>query len=119
MEPYWFAGANGRKVEGFVVRPPGFDAGKKYPVKFLMHGGPQGSWGDAWSYRWNPELFAADGYVVVMVNPRGSTGYGQQFVDEVSGDWGGRPYVDLMKGLDAAEAKFPFIDKTQGVCAGG
>jgi dipeptidyl aminopeptidase/acylaminoacyl peptidase len=118
MESYWFAGANGTKVEGFVVRPPGFDAAKKYPVKFLMHGGPQGSWGDAWSYRWNPELFAADGYVVVMVNPRGSTGYGQQFVDEVSGDWGGRPYVDLMKGLDAAEAKFPFIDKTRECALG-
>jgi dipeptidyl aminopeptidase/acylaminoacyl peptidase len=118
MEPYWFDGANGTKVEGFVVRPPGFDPGKKYPVKFLMHGGPQGNWGDGWSYRWNPELFAASGYVVVMVNPRGSTGYGQQFVDEVSGDWGGRPYVDLMKGLDAAEAKFPFIDKTRECALG-
>ncbi|WP_254059715.1 S9 family peptidase [Granulicella sp. L46] len=118
MESYWFAGANGTKVEGFVVRPPHFDAGKKYPVKFLIHGGPQGSWGDAWSYRWNPELFAASGYVVVMVNPRGSTGYGQQFVDEVSGDWGGRPYVDLMKGLDAAEAKFSFIDKTRECALG-
>ena len=118
MESYWFAGANGTKVEGFVVRPPGFDAGKKYPVKFLMHGGPQGNWGDGWSYRWNPELFAADGYVVVMVNPRGSTGYGQQFVDEVSGDWGGRPYVELMKGLDAAEAKFSFINKTRECALG-
>jgi dipeptidyl aminopeptidase/acylaminoacyl peptidase len=118
MESYWFDGAGGTKVEGFVVRPPGFDAEKKYPVKFLMHGGPQGSWGDAWSYRWNPELFAASGYVLVMVNPRGSTGYGQLFVDEVSGDWGGRPYVDLMKGLDAAEAKFPFIDKTRECALG-
>jgi dipeptidyl aminopeptidase/acylaminoacyl peptidase len=118
MEAFWFDGANGTKVEGFVVRPPGFDAAKKYPVKFLMHGGPQGAWGDAWSYRWNPELFAADGYVVVMVNPRGSTGYGQQFVDEVSGDWGGRPFVDLMKGLDAAEAKFAFIDKTRECALG-
>ena len=118
MEPYWFAGANGTKVEGFVVRPPNFDPSKKYPVKFLMHGGPQGNWGDGWSYRWNPELFAASGYVVVMVNPRGSTGYGQQFVDEVSGDWGGRPYVDLMKGLDAAEVQFPFIDKTRECALG-
>jgi len=101
-----------------VVRPPHFDPAKKYPVKFLMHGGPQGNWGDAWSYRWNPELFAASGYVVVMVNPRGSTGYGQQFVDEVSGDWGGRPYVDLMKGLDAAEAQFSFIDKTRECALG-
>jgi len=118
MEPYWFAGAGGTNVEGFVVRPPHFDPAKKYPVKFLMHGGPQGSWGDAWSYRWNPELFAASGYVVVMVNPRGSTGYGQQFVEEVAGDWGGRPYVDLMKGLDAAEAQFAFIDKTRECALG-
>ena len=113
MEPFWFAGAGGMKVEGFVLRPPGFDPARKYPVKFLMHGGPQGAWGNAWSYRWNPELFAADGYVVVMVNPRGSTGYGQAFIDGVNGDWGGKPYVDLVKGLDAAEAKYPFIDRTR------
>ncbi len=106
-------------MQGFVVRPPNFDPAMKYPVKFLIHGGPQGAWGDAWSYRWNPELMAASGYVVVMVNPRGSTGYGQAFIDGVNGDWGGKAYVDLMKGLDAAEAKYPFIDKDAGVCAGG
>ena len=83
-----------------------------------MHGGPQTAWGDAWSYRWNAELFAADGYVVVMINRRGSTGYGQKFVDEVSGDWGGRAYVDLMKGLDFAETKYPFIDKTRECALG-
>ena len=118
LEPFWFAGADGTKVEGFVVRPPNFDPAKKYPVKYLLHGGPQTAWGDDWSYRWNAELFAADGYVVVMVNRRGSTGYGQQFVDEVSGDWGGRPFVDLMKGLDYAEAKYPFIDKTRECALG-
>jgi dipeptidyl aminopeptidase/acylaminoacyl peptidase len=118
LESFWFPGANGTKVEGFLVKPPNFDPAKKYPLKFLIHGGPQGAWGDAWSYRWNPELFAANGYVVVMINPRGSTGYGQQFVDEVSGDWGGRPYIDLMKGLDYAEAKFPFIDKTRECALG-
>jgi dipeptidyl aminopeptidase/acylaminoacyl peptidase len=80
QESFWFDGANGTRVEGFIVKPPNFDPAKKYPVKFLIHGGPQGAWGDAWSYRWNPELFAADGYVVVMVNPRGSTGYGQRFL---------------------------------------
>jgi dipeptidyl aminopeptidase/acylaminoacyl peptidase len=111
MESFTFAGANGTEVQGFLIRPPNFDPSKKYPLKFLIHGGPQGAWGDAWSYRWNPELFAANGYVVVMINPRGSTGYGQQFVDEVSGDWGGRPYFDLMKGLDYVEDKYPFIDK--------
>jgi dipeptidyl aminopeptidase/acylaminoacyl peptidase len=118
MESFWFAGANGTKVEGFLIRPPGFDPAKKYPLKFLIHGGPQGAWGDAWSYRWNPELFAADGYVVVMINPRGSTGYGQRFLEEVSGDWGGRPYIDLMRGLDYAEATYPFIDKSRECALG-
>ena len=100
------------------MRPPGFDPAKKYPVKFLMHGGPQTAWGDAWSFRWNWELMAANGYVVVGINRRGSTGYGQKFVDEVSGDWGGRAYVDLMKGLDYAEAKYPFMDKTRECALG-
>ena len=114
-----FAGADGVPVEGFIIRPPNFDASKKYPLKFLIHGGPQGAWGEAWSYRWNPELFAANGYVVVMINPHGSTGYGQAFVDGVNGDWGGKPYVDLMKGLDYAETKYPFIDKTRECALGG
>jgi len=117
-ENFWFEGADGAKVEGFLVKPPNFDPSKKYPVKFLIHGGPQGAWGDAWSYRWNPELFAANGYVVVMVNPRGSTGYGQRFLEEVSGDWGGRPYVDLMKGLDYAEQHYSFIDKNRECALG-
>jgi dipeptidyl aminopeptidase/acylaminoacyl peptidase len=80
-ESFWFAGAEGTKVQGFLVKPPNFNKDKKYPVKFLIHGGPQGQWGDEWSYRWNAELMAADGYIVIMVNPRGSTGYGQAFVD--------------------------------------
>jgi len=118
LESFWFGGANGTKVQGFLIKPPNFDPAKKYPVKFLIHGGPQGAWGDAWSYRWNPELFAANGYVVVMVNPRGSTGYGQRFLEEVSGDWGGRPYVDLMKGLDYAEQHYSFIDKDRECALG-
>ena len=118
LDPFWFTGAEGAKVEGFIMKPPNFDPAKKYPVKFLMHGGPQTAWGDSWSYRWNWELMAASGYVVVGVNRRGSTGYGQKFVDEVSGDWGGKAYVDLMKGLDAAEAKFPFIDKERECALG-
>ena len=118
LQSFYFAGAGGTKVQAFVVKPPNFDPSKKYPLKFLIHGGPQGAWGDAWSYRWNPELMAASGYVVVMVNPRGSTGYGQAFIDGVSGDWGGKAYVDLMKGLDAAEARFPFIDKTRECALG-
>ena len=117
-EPFWFAGAEGTKVQGFILRPPNFDPAKKYPVKFVMHGGPQTALGDSWSYRWNWELLAADGYVVVGINRRGSTGYGQKFVDEVSGDWGGRAYEDLMKGLDYAEATYPFIDKTRECALG-
>jgi dipeptidyl aminopeptidase/acylaminoacyl peptidase len=118
MESFWFTAADKTKVQGFIIRPPGFDASKKYPVKFLIHGGPQGAWGDAWSYRWNAELFAANGYVVVMINPRGSTGYGQAFVDGVNGDWGGKPFTDLMTGLDYAEQHYPFIDKTRECALG-
>jgi dipeptidyl aminopeptidase/acylaminoacyl peptidase len=118
LEPFWFVGDAGARVQGFVVKPPNFNEQRKYPVKFLIHGGPQGQWGDEWSYRWNPELFAADGYVVIMINPRGSTGYGQKFIDEINGDWGGKPYVDLMKGLDYAEQKFPFIDKDRECALG-
>jgi dipeptidyl aminopeptidase/acylaminoacyl peptidase len=118
IEPFWFTGAEGTKVEGFMLKPPNFDPAKKYPVKFLMHGGPQTAWGDAWSYRWNWELMAASGYVVIGINRRGSTGYGQKFVDEVSGDWGGRAYQDLMKGLDYAETKFTFIDKNRECALG-
>jgi dipeptidyl aminopeptidase/acylaminoacyl peptidase len=118
LESFWFAGAEGTKVEGFILRPPNFDATKKYPLKFVMHGGPQTALGDSWSYRWNWELLAADGYVVVGINRRGSTGYGQKFVDEVSGDWGGRAYEDLMKGLDYAETHYPFIDKTRECALG-
>ncbi len=117
-EEFTFTGAEGAQVQGFLVKPPGFDPAKKYPVKFLIHGGPQGAWSDSWSYRWNPELFAANGYVAVMVNPHGSTGYGQAFTDAVSGDWGGRPYEDLMKGLEYAEATFPFLDKEREAALG-
>jgi len=118
MESFWFTAADGTKEQGFIIRPPGFDAAKKYPVKFLIHGGPQGAWGDAWSYRWNAELFAANGYVVIMINPGGSTGYGQAFVDRVNGDWGGKPYTDLMSGLDYAEQHYPFIDKNRECALG-
>jgi len=118
VEPFWFTGSVNHKVQGFIVKPPNFDSTKKYPVKFLIHGGPQGAWGDDWSFRWNPNLFAANGYVVVMINPRGSTGYGQQFVDDVNGDWGGRPYKDLMMGLDYVEKTYPYIDKTRECALG-
>ena len=117
-ETFSFVGAHGDQVEGLLVRPPNFDAGKKYPLKFLVHGGPQGAWGDDWSFRWNPELFAANGYVVVMINFHGSTGYGQKFIDAINGDWGGAPFEDLMKGLDYAEKTYPFIDKDRECALG-
>lgn len=118
-EPFWFDGATGTKVEGLLVKPPHFDASKKYPMLFLVHGGPQGAWDDEWGYRWNPQVMAAPGYVVVMVNPRGSTGYGQKFTDEIQGDWGGKVYEDLMKGVDYALAHYSFIDTTRLAEAGG
>jgi dipeptidyl aminopeptidase/acylaminoacyl peptidase len=118
LEPFWFAGADGAKVQGFLLKPPNFDPNKKYPLKFLIHGGPQGAWGDEWTYRWNAELFAANGYLVVQINPRGSTGYGQAFVDGVNGDWGGRPFLDLMKGLDYVERTYPFLDKERECALG-
>jgi len=118
MESFWFTVKDGTKLQGFVIKPPAFDPAKKYPLKFLIHGGPQGAWGDAWSYRWNAELFAANGYVVVMINPRGSTGYGQAVVDGVNGDWGGKPFTDLMTGLDYAEQHYPFIDKSRECALG-
>ncbi|HEV2222962.1 MAG TPA: S9 family peptidase, partial [Candidatus Acidoferrales bacterium] len=117
--PFWFAGANNTKVEGLLLKPPHFDATKKYPMLLLVHGGPQGAWDDEWGYRWNPEIMAAPGYVVVMINPTGSTGYGQKFTDEIQSDWGGKPYVDLMDGVDYAIAHFPFIDSTRLAEAGG
>jgi dipeptidyl aminopeptidase/acylaminoacyl peptidase len=111
------------KVEGgemhmWILKPPGFDPAKKWPVVFLVHGGPQGAWEDTWSYRWNPLLWASQGYVVALPNPRGSTGFGQKFVDEISGDWGGKCYRDLVAGLDYVE-KLPYIDRDRIGAAGG
>ncbi len=118
LDPFWFRSIGNVRVQGFIIKPPNFDLNKKYPVKLLIHGGPQGAWGDSWSYRWNAELLAANGYVVIMINPRGSTGYGQSFVDGVNGDWGGKPYIDLMRGLDYAERSFPYIDKSRECALG-
>jgi dipeptidyl aminopeptidase/acylaminoacyl peptidase len=118
LESFWFKGAKGDKVQGFLVKPPNFDASKKYPLKFIIHGGPEVPMGDLWSYRWNAELFASSGYVVIMINFHGSPGYGQNFIDEINGDWGGAPFEDLMKGLDYAEKTYPFIDKDRECALG-
>jgi dipeptidyl aminopeptidase/acylaminoacyl peptidase len=118
-EKFWFDGAEGTKVQAMLVRPPNFDASKKYPMVDLLHGGPQTMWGDDWGYRWNPEVFAGAGYVILMINRRGSTGYGQKFTDEITNDWGGKAYEDVMKGTDAAIAKYSFIDGSRLAAAGG
>jgi dipeptidyl aminopeptidase/acylaminoacyl peptidase len=108
-----WTGALGRKIHGWVVKPKDFDASRKYPLLVLIHGGPQSAWNDNWGFRWNPQVFANAGYVVFAPNPRGSTGYGQQFVNEISGDWGGKAYVDIMNGVADVVRRSPFIDRTR------
>ena len=118
-EDFWFRGAGGDSVQGMLVRPPGWVQGRKYPAILLIHGGPQVPWLDTWHGRWNYEMFAATGAAVVIINPRGSPGYGQKFVNEVSKDWGGKVYTDLMKGMDAALARWKWIDSTRLGAGGG
>jgi len=110
-------GALGAQIHSLLVKPPGFDLAKKYPGLMLVHGGPQGAWDDVWSYRWNAQMFAAHGYVVMMTNFHGSTGYGQKFVEQISGDWGGACYQDLMAATDYLES-LPYVDKTRIGAAG-
>jgi len=109
-EQFSFAGWNDETVYGYMVKPIDFDPKKRYPVAFLIHGGPQGSFGNTFHYRWNPQVYAAAGYAAVMVDFHGSTGYGQAFCDSIRGDWGGKPFVDLQKGLAAALDRYPWMD---------
>ncbi len=118
LENFWFDGAAGTRVQGFILKPPFFSAKNKYPLIFLVHGGPQGQWGDEFHYRWNAQMFASRGYIVVMINPRGSTGYGQKFTDEISKDWGGKVYEDLMNGSDYVLKNYSFIDSNRMAAAG-
>ena len=117
-EEFWFDGAAGAKVHGFLLKPPAFDPAKSYPLLMLIHGGPQGSFGDNFHYRWNAQMFAAAGYVTAMVNFHGSTGYGQAFTDSITGDWGGKPYEDVIKAVGYLHGAYPFIDKTRLGAAG-
>jgi dipeptidyl aminopeptidase/acylaminoacyl peptidase len=110
FEQFSFEGWNNEKVYGYVVKPVDFDAAKKYPVAFLIHGGPQGSFGNHFHYRWNPQAYSGAGYAVVMVDFHGSTGYGREFCDSIRGDWGGKPLIDLQKGLAAALEKYKWMD---------
>lgn len=117
-EEVWWTGAMNKKIHGYLVKPSNFDPAKTYPLIVLIHGGPQGAWNNSWSYRWNPQVFANAGYVVFAPNPRGSTGYGQKFVDEISGDWGGKAYVDIMNGIADVIRRNKFIDKNRIGAAG-
>src|SRR5262249_11634200 len=105
-------------IHGFIVKPPQFDKSKKYPMVLLIHGGPQGAWLDSWGYRWNYQMWAARGYVTVLINPHGSTGYGQALTEQISGDWGGAVYDDLMKGVDYVLAQ-GYVDPNRLGAAGG
>ncbi|MGB4784197.1 MAG: S9 family peptidase [Candidatus Acidiferrum sp.] len=118
-ETFWFEGSEGTKVQAMLIRPPKFDATKKYPLLVLLHGGPQTMWSNAWGYRWNAQVFSAAGYVTLMVNRRGSTGYGQKFTDEITNDWGGKAYVDVMNGVGYTLKKYSFVDGTRMAAAGG
>jgi dipeptidyl aminopeptidase/acylaminoacyl peptidase len=118
LEEFRVTGAENTQVQSFMVKPPNFNPAEKYPVLLLIHGGPQGEWGDSWSYRWNAQVFAAAGYVVVMPNPRGSIGYGQKFTDDINQDWGGKPFDDLMAVTDYV-AKLPYVDADRMAAGGG
>jgi dipeptidyl aminopeptidase/acylaminoacyl peptidase len=118
QEPVSWTGAAGTKINGWIIKPANFTPSKKWPLMVLIHGGPQGAWNDNWGYRWNPQVFASAGYVVFTPNPRGSTGFGQKFVDEISGDWGGKAYTDIMEGVDYVISHNNFIDKERVGAAG-
>ncbi len=113
-----WVGADGNTVHGLMVRPPQFVPGRRYPLVVMIHGGPQGAWEDNFHSRWNAQMFAAGGFVTVLLNPRGSTGYGQRFTDQISKDWGGKVYIDIMSGVEHA-ARFPFVDSTRIAAVGG
>jgi len=117
-EQFTFAGWNGEEVHGYVIKPAGYVEGRKYPVAFLIHGGPQGSFGNGWSFRWNPQTYAGAGYAVVMIDFHGSTGYGQAFTDAISQHWGDRPLEDLKKGWAAAQARYGFLDGDRACALG-
>ncbi|KAK0657203.1 Alpha/Beta hydrolase protein [Cercophora newfieldiana] len=114
----WFKGAGGYPVHALVLRPSNFDKNKKYPLAFLIHGGPQGAWLDGWSTRWNPAIFAEQGYVVVTPNPTGSSGYGMALQDGIQGEWGGRPYNDLMACFEHIADNLPYVDTNRAVALG-
>ncbi|KAI1383231.1 dipeptidyl peptidase [Hypoxylon trugodes] len=118
VDEFWFKGAGDYKAHALVMKPSSFDPSKKYPLAFLIHGGPQGAWAQSWSTRWNPAVFAEQGYVVVMPNPTGSTGYGQALTDGIAGDWGGRPYNDLVNCFEHISDNLSYVDTNNAVALG-
>ncbi|HLH00461.1 MAG TPA: S9 family peptidase [Bryobacteraceae bacterium] len=118
LEEFWVESSDKARVQSFLVKPPNFIASRKYPVLMLIHGGPEGEWGESWTYRWNAQVFAAAGFVVVMPNPRGSFGYGQKFTEDIKDDWGGKPYDDIMAVTDYTAA-LPYADSNRMAAAGG
>ncbi|KAN0122478.1 dipeptidyl-peptidase-like protein V precursor [Hyaloscypha variabilis] len=118
VDEFWFAGAENYNVHAWVLKPSNFDKSKKYPLAFLIHGGPQGAWNEGWSTRWNPAVFAEQGYVVVTPNPTGSTGYGMDFQNGIKNQWGGRPYIDLVKCFEYIETNFSYVDINRAVALG-
>ncbi|MBI3696988.1 MAG: S9 family peptidase [Acidobacteria bacterium] len=117
LEEVWYEGADGAKVHGLVAKPPEFDPKKRHPLLVLIHGGPQQAWGEGWTYRWNAQVFAGAGYVVFMPNPRGSPGFGQAFIDGINGDWGGKVYEDILRGVDFLQQR-PYVDGGRMAAAG-
>jgi len=118
LEDFSVAAPDGTQIQSFIVKPPDFSPLRKYPVIMLIHGGPQGEWGESWTYRWNAQAFAGSGYVIVMPNPRGSIGYGQKFTDDINQDWGGKPFTDIMAVTDQI-VKLPYVDPERIAAAGG
>jgi dipeptidyl aminopeptidase/acylaminoacyl peptidase len=118
VDEFCYQGAGDYPVHAWVVKPSNFDKHKRYPLAYLIHGGPQGAWIESWSTRWNPAVFAEQGYVVVAPNPTGSTGYGMAFQNSIRKEWGGRPYQDLVKGFEYIEKYMPYVDTSRAVCLG-
>ncbi|PGG98965.1 hypothetical protein AJ79_08740 [Helicocarpus griseus UAMH5409] len=114
----WWKGADGHPIHAWVVKPSDFDPRKRYPLCYLIHGGPQGAWNDQWNTRWNPAVFAEQGYVVIAPNPTGSTGYGQAFTDAIQNEWGGKPYEDIVRGFEYIESELEYVDTNRAVALG-
>ncbi|KAJ5032266.1 uncharacterized protein L3040_008874 [Drepanopeziza brunnea f. sp. 'multigermtubi'] len=118
VDEFWYAGSEDQLIHAWLIRPSNFDPKKKYPLAYLIHGGPQGAWNESWSTRWNPLIYAEQGYVVVTPNPTGSSGYGMALQNGIKSEWGGRPYIDLVKGFEYIDNNIPYVDTTRAVALG-